>query len=166
MSERAMSQEYLTESVRAVIDETHDVLNNFDALLRGVNFTNELHMLGIGRWNIFERRAMLLELHALYIAMWHKALTRSFPDTAEHIFAAFLERHTSRTPQNTHERHLLERIHQYKDFLHTIGDRDFTAVSRHLLTLRRVEEHTLKPRVLRLALHLRAIYTLIFDRLI
>lgn len=161
----------MTEPLSQATHTTHDadnfanVLDNFDALLRGADFTNELHILGIGRMNVFARRAMLTELRALYIALWHLALLRSFPDTADSIYAAFLER-IAHAQNITRKDLLCERIEQYKDMLHATGDRDFMAVSRHLLSMRHIKEGTLKPLNLRLALHLRATYTLIFDRLI
>lgn len=155
----------MTEAVRAAYDIA-EVLDNFDALLRGVDFDNEMQMLGIGRFSLFARRDMLLELRALYIALWYLALQRSFPDAAEKIFEAFLQRHTARAPRKPREALLRERAQQYNDMLRETGDRDFTAVSRHLLSQRRMDESALKPLSLRLALHLRSTYTFIFDRLI
>lgn len=142
------------------------VLDNFDALLCGADFTHELHILGIGRMNIFARRAMLIELRALYIALWHLALLRSFPDTADTVFAAFLERYASGTRKSAYKAQLRERAEQYKGMLHATGDSNFMDVSRHLLSMRPLKEGTLKPLNLRLALHLRATYTFIFDSLI
>lgn len=156
----------MSEPLRIATYDITEVLDNFDALLRGVNFDTEMRIMGVSKWRFFARRTLLLELRALYMALWHLALLRSFPDAAHTIFAAFMQRHTARAPHNAREARLRDRAQQYIDMLGETGDRNFTAVSRHLLALRSLDEGTLKTLSLRLALHLRATYTLIFDRLI
>lgn len=146
-------------------ETVEQVLGNFDALLGDVNFTRELRMLGVGRLNFLRRRQMLLELRGLYMGLWYLALCRSFPDTAAEIFAAYLEHHAKRH-NDKKGRLLRERASQYRDMLHSAGDQDFTAVSRHILSFYQKDEATLKTLSLRLALNFRAIYSFLFDRLL
>lgn len=141
------------------------VLGNFDALLGDVNFTHELKLLGVGRLDFLRRRQMLLELRGLYIGLWYLALRRSFPDTVEEIFAAYLQHHAEQHPDKR-GRQLRERASQYKDMLRSAGDQDFTTVSRHILSFYHKDEETLKALSLRLALSFRATYTFLFDRLL
>lgn len=142
-----------------------DVLGNFDALLRDTDFSRELQMLGVGRFNPLRRRQMLLELRGLYIGLWYLALVRSFPDRAEELFELYMQHHTQHSPRKEDEQ-LRQRARQYKDMLSGTGDRDFTAVSLHLLSFMHRDEATIKTLSLRMALLLRSTYTFIFERLI
>ena len=142
-----------------------EVLANFDALLGDVDFARELHLLNIKRLDFMRRKAMLLELRGLYMGLWYLALCRSFPDTAEDIFAAYLVRHAERHRGKKAEA-LRQRAQQYKDMLHSAGDQDFTGVSRHILSFHARSEEELKALTLRLALNFRATYTFLFERLL
>lgn len=141
-----------------------EVLDNFEALLLGTDFSNELAMLRVGRFSVM-RRQMLRELRGLFAGLWHLALTRSFPDRAGELFDLFLERHAIRFPGKEEEK-FRQRARQYKEMLLGAGDKDFTAVSRHLLSFVRQDEAGFKAMSLRMALHLRSTYTFIFERLI
>lgn len=142
-----------------------EVLDNFDALLRGVDFSKELAMLGVGRLNFMRRRQMIVELRGLYMGLWHLALLRSFPERAGEIFDMFLERHSVRF-HGEDDKKFRRRAGEYKDMLGGAGDKDFTGVSRHLLSFSHLDETRLKAASLRMALHLRVTYTFIFERLI
>lgn len=146
----------------SLVDE---VLDNFEALLNDADFSKELKMLGAGRFSFLRRRQMLMELRALYMGLWHLGLLRSFPDTSNEIFLRFLQRHAQRYPGRG-DAQLRLRAQQYKAMLGDTGDRDFTAVSRHLLSFIHRDEATLKVLSLRLTLLLRSTYTFIFERLI
>ena len=142
-----------------------DILNNFDALLHDVDFSKELRLLGIGAFNILQRKQMLLELYGIYMGLWSLALRRSFPHDEHEIFRAFMERHAQRHPDRRSAQ-LRQRGQQYRDLLLSAGDQDFTVVSRHLLTFTQRDDATVKALSLRMALLLRATYTFIFERLI
>ena len=141
------------------------LLANFDALYGNVEFGQELRLLGVGRLDFVRRKQMLLELRGLYVGLWYLALCRSFPEHAQGIFKAYLERHAKRHKGKRAEQ-LRQRAEQYKDMLHSAGDQDFTTVSRHILSFRSRDEAELKALSLRLALNFRATYSFLFDRLL
>lgn len=108
---------------------------------------------------------MLLELRGLYMGLWYLGLTRSFPERAEELFELYMQHHAELSPRKEDEQ-LRQRGRQYKDMLSGTGDKDFTAVSRHLLSFMHRDEDALKTMSLRMALLLRSSYTFIFERLI
>ena len=62
---------------------TQVALDNFAALLDDADFTAELELVGVGRFQFLRRRQMCLELRGLYMALWRLALSRSFPNDAD-----------------------------------------------------------------------------------
>ena len=149
----------------ALAGTPRQALGNFAALFEDADFTVELDCLGVGRMQFLRRRQMLLELRGLYMGLWFLALVRSFPDRAEELFELYMQHHAQNSPRKEDEQ-LRQRARQYKDMLSGTGDRDFTAVSRHLLSFMHRDEATLKTLSLRMALLLRSTYTFIFERLI
>lgn len=80
------------QNVAEVFDDksvVQEALENFAALLEDADFTAELELMGIGRMQFMRRRQMLVEWRGLYMALWRLALSSSFPQDAEHIFATF-----------------------------------------------------------------------------
>ncbi len=151
-----------------VIDEQETVeeaIANFSALIDDFDFTGELDLLGIGRFQFLRRRQMIIELRGLYTAVWRLALGRSFPHDAANMFEIFLERygqaHTGKLATQ-----IIERARQYWGMLEPAGDGDFSDVARHLSSFIEREEKDQRPLILKLALNIRRAYRFIFERLI
>lgn len=144
---------------------TQVALDNFAALLDDTDFTAELELTGIGRFQFLRRRQMTLELRGLYMALWRLALAHSFPNDADAMFATFLHGYLTRHPDKA-ARQAAERARQYWDMLQPMGDADFNDVARHITSFSERDEKTCRTLTLKLALHIRKIYRFIFDRLI
>lgn len=142
-----------------------DVIENFLALLRDANFSQELAILKVGKFQFLRRRQLQLEFRALYIALWRLALARSFPTDGEDIFEAFYSGYASKHKDIATQR-LLTRGRQYADILLAEGDKNYTSISLHILSFGTFDEKDRKAMSLRLALSIRQLYTFIFDRLI
>ena len=144
---------------------TQVALDNFAALLDDADFTAEMELMGVGRFQFLRRRQMDLELRGLHMALWRLALSRSFPNDADAMFATFLHGYLSRHPQKG-ARQAAERARQYWGMLEPTGDADFNEVARHLTSFAERDEKEQRTLTLRLALHIRKVYCFIFDRLI
>lgn len=144
---------------------TQVALDNFAALLDDADFTPELELMGVGRFQFLRRRQMSLELRGLFMALWRLALSRSFPNDADAMFAAFLHGYLSRHADKG-ARQAAERARQYWGMLQPKGDADFNDVARHLTSFAERDEKAQRSLTLRLALHIRSVYRFIFDRLI
>ena len=144
---------------------TQVALDNFAALLDDADFTAELELVGVGRFQFLRRRQMCLELRGLYMALWRLALSRSFPNDADAMFATFLHGYLTRHPEKG-ARPAAERARQYWGMLQPTGDADFNAVARHLTSFAERDEKAQRTLTLKLALHIRSVYRFIFDRLI
>lgn len=140
-------------------------LDNFAALLEDADFTVELELAGIGRFQFLRRRQMILELRGLHMALWRLALARSFPRDADAMFATFLHGYLTRHPDKG-ARQAAERARQYWGMLQPTGDADFNEVARHLTSFAERDEKARRTLTLKLALHIRGTYRFIFDRLI
>ncbi len=142
-----------------------EVVENFEALLGQMDFHHELGLLGVGRMRFHLRRKLKREWQLLTIGLWRLALERSFPHDGEDIFMAFLERQTRDLPPKKAEA-FTARVRDCVEGLRTHGDTDFMPTAEYLVAQAgrsRVDPTALR---LRLALHIRNLYTLIFDRLI
>ena len=144
---------------------TQVALENFAVLLDDADFTAELELTGVGRFQFLRRRQMMLELRGLYMALWRLALARSFPNDADAMFATFLHGYLTRHPDKA-ARQAAERARQYWGMLQPTGDADFHDVARHLTTFSERDEKARRTLTLKLALHIRQVYRCIFDRLI
>ncbi len=142
-----------------------EVLENFEALLADIDFAHELALLGITRWRPFLRRDMIEELTALTLGLWRLALERSFPSDHEELFETFLARQLRVRPPEKAE-NFEKKTRAYVAMLETHKDRDFTVPSAHLVDLLPRKEKGTPTLRLRLALLIRNLYTLIFERLI
>ena len=146
---------------------THEeVIANFQALIGGWNFNAKLGQLGIGAMHVMRRRQMLLEFKGLFTGLWRLALMRSFPEEGRQIFEEYLERCLSNPKNEKSARQLVERSRQYADMLDLRGDTDFSEVSRHLTSFLHLPESAHKSAVLKLALDIRQMYNVIFERMI
>ncbi len=142
-----------------------EALENFAALLDDADFTAELELMGIGRMQFMRRRQMLVEWRGLYIALWRLALASSFPQDAERMFATFLRSYHAAHPDKLGSR-IMERAQEYWGMLQPKGDADFSDVARHLGSFSVQDEKQARSLTLRLVLHIRRAYKIIFDRLI
>jgi len=142
-----------------------EVVENFEALLGHMDFHYELSLLGVGRMRFQLRLRMKKEWSCLTIGLWRLALDRSFPSDGESIFELFLERFTRDLAPKKAEA-VIAKIRAYVEGLHTHGDRDFTPTAEHLIGLLGSSRVAAPALRLRLALHIRNLYTLIFDHLI
>lgn len=122
--------------------------------------------MGVGRLQVFRRKRILGELKALFIALWHLALQKSFPVDGSLIFEEFLARFENTKGAEKYTRPIVERAKQYVDLLERKRDTDFSEVASHLASLLDISEAEARTLKLRLALHIRSTYTLIFQRLI
>ena len=89
----------------------------------------------------------------------------SGPQDAEHIFATFLHAYRIAHPDKLSAR-IMERAQQYWGMLQPKGDADFSDVARHLGSFSVQDEKQARSLTLRLVLHIRRAYKIIFDRLI
>lgn len=142
-----------------------EALENFAALLDDADFTAELELMGIGRMQFMRRRQMLVEWRGLYMALCRLALASSFPQDAERMFATFLRSYHAAHPDKLGSR-IMERAQEYWGMLQPKGDADFSDVARHLGSFSVQDEKQARSLTLRLVLHIRRAYKIIFDRLI
>ena len=142
-----------------------EALENFAALLDDADFTAELELMGIGRMQFMRRRQMLVEWRGLYMALWRLALASSFPQDAERMFATFLRSYHAAHPDKLGSR-IMERAQEYWGMLQPKGDADFSDVARHLGSFSVQDEKQARSLTLRLVLHIRRAYKIIFYRLI
>ncbi len=133
--------------------------------MQDIDFSQEIRMLRVGFFERTARKNVKEELSATYVGLWALALTHSFPQTTEEIFASFLELHLASLPP-TQRALRAEKIIAYKDMVCHHGCKNFTEVSRHILSFVKVDESSLKADVLRLSLALRKHYIFIFQRLV
>ncbi|MBQ3060693.1 MAG: hypothetical protein IJD16_10350 [Desulfovibrio sp.] len=140
-------------------------LEKFSLLLEGLDFHEEMEILGIGRMQFMRRRQMTVELRGLYMGLWRLALGSSFPQDADTIFALYLQRYALTHPDRVSAK-VLERAQEYWSMLQASGLADFSHVARHICAFSSLEEKDSRAMTLRLVLHFRAVYKMIFDRLI
>lgn len=140
-------------------------LENFKALLADADFTLELELLGIKRMQFMRRRQMQSELMGLYMALWRLALARSFPVDAPCMFELF-SRNTCRRTRTSTAAILCSGPMNTGPCLSPRGDGDFSEVARHLCSFSTQDPGQAKSINLKLVLHIRKIYKLVFDRLI
>ncbi len=142
-----------------------EIARIFLDLMQDIDFSSEIRMLRVGFFERTARKSLREELSATYVGLWALALTHSFPQRSEEIFASFLEMYLSGIAPA--QRFLdAEKILAYKEMVCHHGSRDFTEVSRHILSFIRVDERHLKADILRLSLALRKHYIFIFQRLV
>ena len=140
-------------------------LENFKALLADADFTLELELLGVRRMQFMRRRQMQGELMGLYMALWRLALARSFPVDAQRMFELFQQEY-AQAHKDKFSAHVLNRANEYWAMLEPRGDVDFSEIARHLCSFSIQDPSQAKSINLKLVLHIRKIYKLVFDRLI
>ncbi len=130
-----------------------------------MDFSHELSLLGVGQVRFMLRQKVKAEWLALTIGLWRLALERSFPNDGETIFDVFIKRRLSGlSPKKAAA--FAGRVYAYVDSLKAHGDADFMPTGERLLGLIHSQGAEAPALRLRVALHIRNLYTLIFNRLI
>lgn len=122
--------------------------------------------MGIGRLQIFRRKRVIAELRAMFIALWRIALDKSLLDEGQLIHEAYLSSYGERYGPGQDARLLVERVRQYVDLLLQKRDKDFSEVASHLASFLSMEEPEAKALRLKLTLHIRRTYNIIFQKLL
>lgn len=139
---------------------------NFRALLNDMSFFKEMAILGLGRFQFARRRRMAAEFRGVYMAVWRLALASSFPGEADAIFATFC-RDYLRHSRDRNAQDVVLKAKEYWNMLRDDPGKDFRNLAGHLAGLpARADDDQRQAVSLRLALHIRSMYRLIFDRLI
>lgn len=142
-----------------------EVCTNFAGLLQSFNFKEEISFLHINMFEFRKRANMMLEFQALYVGLWNMALCRSFPHDHEEIFQKYMH---IELPQKYSKRLLqtqIQKIEQYKELIQSIQNSDFSPIAHHILSLLDIKDLDYKAFSLKIALHVRSVYTYIFERL-
>lgn len=145
-----------------------DVLGQFLALFKDLDFNSEIRELGIGtgRFQRALRKQAELEFRALTVALWEVALRKSFPEDAARLFQQF---RTEFLPTMEAEDVLLDfrdNIDNYARMLQKKGDSDFFPVAERLADRLALATDTPRKLHLKLSLMIRNLYTLIFTKLV
>ena len=140
---------------------------NFRALLDDRCFFEELAILGLGRCQFSRRRRMVADFRGVYMAVWRLALGSSFPGEADAMFSSFCRDYLRRS-RDRNAQEVVQKAKEYWDMLRDAPAKDFRRLAEHLATLsaRQGDDEHRQAVILKLALHIRAMYRLIFDRLI
>lgn len=164
-----MTRPVLVERPEKPSSLQEEALENFSVMLDGMDFAEELALLGIRGFHFRRRERALRELRAMSIGLWKLGLQRSFPSDGETIFEIFMlglyERaHSRREREKANAFDLL--VRSYVERLNERGDSDFTAVSGHIVDLFRHKAEEAVSCRLKLALLMRNAYLHIFRHLI
>ena len=143
-----------------------EVGRTFADLLATFDFGAELHGLEIGRFNFFKRTRAKQLLTAMSIALWHIALEKSFPQNADGFFFRFHETYPSLVGDGRRAKRLRELVARYDALMTEKKDTDFTKMAETLAEDLEIHENDRRKQHLKLSLRIRAIYDLIFDKLI
>lgn len=149
-----------------IIEQNQDVANNFMALLSDFNYADEMELLNISKLNLILRKNLSKEFETLYIALWYSCLKTSFPETYEAIFQVFLKNNLPQKYKGAKLQEIKNRIQLYIELLGNTASTDLTPITHHLLSFLKFEEETQPAIIMKITLHLRKVYTYIFERLI
>ncbi len=147
------------------LSDSKEVAATFESLLSTVDFSQELKMFKVKRFSVSLRKTLLREFEGTYIGLWALALEQSFPQTAQEIFDIFLQNYLEKFVPKARSS-TAEKIRAYRAMILSTGDKDFSHVSRHLLSFSKIEDSEFKAETLRLSLLLRNHYSFIFQRLV
>lgn len=149
-----------------LIEQNQDVANNFMALLSDFNYADEMELLNISKLNLILRKNLSKEFETLYIALWYSCLKTSFPESYEAIFRIFLEKNLPQKYKGAKLQEIITRIQLYIELLGNTASTDLTPITHHLLSFLKFDEETHPAIIMKITLHLRKVYTYIFERLI
>lgn len=144
-----------------------ELIRIFSALLESYDFEAELAMLGLKKHQFLKKKKALREFTALFIALWDLALQKSFPTERDLVFEEFINRfgYTAKG-SNKDVKLLLQSAEVYVTLLQKNRDKDFSEIARFFTDML-LEDTPEKDRArLKLALAIRAMFNLVFDKLI
>jgi hypothetical protein len=154
------------ERIRVTHYGAEEVVKQCLGLYACMDFERELADMGIGRFRFFLRRKALRELTALFAALWHLALQKSFPQDAENFFSVF---RASAPMLNNGSREAAElgpRIDAYMELMQQKKDADFQPVAEYITRSLLLKPGDFARQRLKLSLRIRRLYMLIFDKLV
>ena len=122
-----------------LMEQNQDVANNFMALLSDFNYADEMELLNISKLNLIVRKNLSKEFETLYIALWYNCLKTSFPENYDAIFQTFLDNNLTT---------------KYK------------GAKLEEISFLKFDEANQPTYKMKITLHLRKVYTYIFERLI
>lgn len=143
-----------------------EVVDNFKALLAQMDFERELHLLQVSRMRFITRRKLKSEWVAVLIGLWRLALDRSFPQDGDQIFESFIEQRKAALNKQARIDVFIKKANDYVLLFREKGDADFTLPAEHMVDKLRLSERQSRPLRMRLILHFRELYKLVFERLI
>lgn len=149
-----------------LIEQNQDVADNFMALLSDFNYADEMELLNIGKLNLVLRKNLSKEFETLYIALWYSCLKTSFPENYETIFQLFLKNNFPKKYKGAKLQEMENRIQLYIELLGNTASTDLTPITHHLLSFLKFDEETQPAIKMKITLHLRKVYTYLFERLI
>lgn len=159
---RSMGQEHLAYSME-------EVLQAWNVLFGQMDFSLELEALQLSRLAFRRRKEALLALKGLSLALWHLALSRSFPRDYQTFYEHFwqhLDDESQTEKQRIRVAALRGRADDYIEQLANNGSADFTAVSEYLMQSCASEKSRGATTRLRLVLLIRQRYERIFAQLL
>ncbi|SIN90147.1 hypothetical protein [Halodesulfovibrio marinisediminis] len=143
-----------------------DLFENFDALLGTYNISNELTVLGLGKFSFFRKKKAKHELIALFYALWKLALKQSFPKDHELYFTNYCEAKKLDKDAAGNATMLYRSVEVYNTLLAEQGTKNFSNVA-DFLTDQLVKDSDRREHItLKLALSIRSTYNVIFQKLI
>lgn len=149
-----------------LMEQNQDVANNFMALLSDFNYADEMELLNISKLSLIVRKNLSKEFETLYIALWYNCLKTSFPETYETIFQTFLDNNLTQKYKGAKLEEIKNKVQLYIDSLGNTASTDLTPITNHLLSFLKFDEANQPTYKMKITLHLRKVYTYIFERLI
>lgn len=158
----------MAESHSAVpISYTPDeVGKTFMDMLATFDFAVELRDLNIGAFSLFKRRHAKQLVMALYIALWHVALEKSFPNDAQTFFTHFVNTWPYLQGTSKRTRSMRGLIAEYDALVSETKDTDFSHVADRIADLFTTPATDRAKLQRKLSLRIRTVYNLIFSKLI
>ena len=144
-----------------LMEQYQDVANNFTALLSDFDYADEMELLNISRLNFVLRKNLSQEFEVLYIALWYNCLK-----TYEAIFQQFLKYNLPQKYKSAKLQEITTRIQMYIELMGNNASTDLTPISHHLLSFLKFDEASQRTYEMKITLHLRKVYTYLFERLI
>ncbi len=143
------------------------IVTRFQALLSSFDYQEELDILGVGKYNFNKKKKLIIEIKALYIALWKIALEKSFPDSWNSYFNLFLDEISRSLKCNAQTaQFVIRRIDVYDTLLAPKKENNFSEVARQLVSTYIKKKEDLESPILKFSLKIRQVYTLIFNKLI
>lgn len=143
-----------------------EVSRTFADLLATFDFAAEMHDLQIGRLNLVKRAKAKKLLTAISIALWHVALQKSFPGDAETFYNHFVETYPPLTGSGRNAKRLRLHVAACDALVGEKKDADFSLVAENLANAFARQDKNRQSLQLRISLRIRALYELVFKKLI